>query len=65
MFVGFVVLAVLAVLAIVGSATAMIGFKSKVSADHVWRDVLGTKRFKVCSFVFAFCLAFWACFDFR
>ena len=54
---GFVIGAVLI------SLSTWIGYKTGKGKDGVWRQMFGSKGFKVCSFLVAFCMAFWACFD--
>ncbi len=54
---GFVIGAVL-----IGLST-WIGYRTGQGKDGVWRQMFGRRGFRVCSFLVAFCMAFWACFD--
>ncbi|MBR5756177.1 MAG: cytosine permease [Firmicutes bacterium] len=57
MILGFVIGAALIALA------TWIGYRTGKGKDAVWKQMFGSKGFKVCSFLVAFCMAFWACFD--
>ncbi len=48
--------------ALIGLAT-WIGYRTGKGKDGVWRQMFGRQGFRVCSFLVAFCMAFWACFD--
>lgn len=54
---GFVIGAVLVTLA------TWIGYRTGLTKDLVWRQLFGRQGARVCSFLVAFCMAFWACFD--
>ena len=54
---GFVIGAVLI------SLSTWIGYRTGKGKDAVWRQMFGKQGFRVCSFLVAFCMAFWACFD--
>lgn len=54
---GFVIGAIL-----IGAAT-WIGYRTGQGKDAVWKQMFGRQGFRVCSFLVAFCMAFWACFD--
>lgn len=48
--------------ALIGLAT-WIGYRTGLTKDLVWRQLFGREGARVCSFLVAFCMAFWACFD--
>lgn len=54
---GFVIGAVLI------SLSTMIGYKTGLKKDAVWKQMFGKHGFKILSFAVAFCMAFWATFD--
>ncbi len=56
-FLGFAIGAVLIFL------TVWIGYKTGLKKDAIWKQMFGRQGFRVCSFIIAFCMAFWACFD--
>lgn len=43
--------------------TTWIGYKTGLKKDMIWKQIFGRQGFRVCSFIIAFCMAFWACFD--
>ena len=57
MALGFVIGAVLIAL------STMIGYKTGLKKDAVWKQMFGRQGFRIFSFAVAFCMAFWACFD--
>lgn len=54
---GFIIGAVLI------SLSTMIGYKTGLKKDAVWKQMFGRQGFRILSFAVAFCMAFWACFD--
>lgn len=44
--------------------SSWIGYKTGLGKDAVWKQIFGRRGFMLCSFIFGFCQAFWACFDF-
>lgn len=56
-FLGFVVGAIFIAL------STWIGYKTGLKKDQIWKQMFGRQGFRICSFVIAFCMAFWACFD--
>ena len=55
---GFIIGAVLI------SLSTWMGYKTGLKKDLLWKQMFGSQGFKICSGVIAFCMAFWACFDF-
>ena len=55
---GFVIGATLILL------STWMGYKTGLKKDLLWKQMFGRKGFRICSGVIAFCMAFWACFDF-
>ena len=49
--------------AILISLSTLIGYKTGLKKDAVWKQMFGRQGFKILSFAVAFCMAFWACFD--
>lgn len=54
---GFVISAVLIAM------STWIGYRTGLKKDLLWKQMFGRQGFRVCSFLIAFCMAFWACFD--
>lgn len=50
--------------AAVAILVSWIGYKTGVTKDIVFKAIFGRRGFMLCSLIFAFCQAFWACFDF-
>lgn len=56
-FLGFAIGAVLIAL------STLIGYKTGLKKDAIWKQMFGRQGFRILSFAVAFCMAFWATFD--
>lgn len=50
--------------ALIAIICSWIGYKTGLGKDAIWKQIFGRRGFMICSFIFGFCQAFWACFDF-
>lgn len=49
---------------LVAGFASWIGYKTGQTKDVVWKSMFGRHGFRICSLIFGFCQAFWACYDF-
>ncbi len=48
---------------IIVSLTTYITYRTGTTKDLVWREMFGKTGSRICSFLMAFCMGFWACYD--
>lgn len=48
---------------IIVALTTYITYRTGTTKDLVWREMFGRLGSRICSFLMAFCMAFWACYD--
>jgi Cytosine/uracil/thiamine/allantoin permeases len=48
---------------IIVALTTYITYKTGTTKDLVWREMFGRSGSRICSFLMAFCMGFWACYD--
>lgn len=49
---------------LISTLTSYIGYKTGKNKDVIFKTVFGKHGFLLCSLIFTFCQAFWACYDF-